>query len=119
MGVAVAGMHYTGMSAMSVHLKTDTTAVSGVVALNYLIPMLVFVLLVVIILVGAALAPSFEEDGAPAMAPAEGLAARSGFAGPPAAPDRSGFGAQDRSGFGARDRSAYRRSVTPNRSGGR
>jgi NO-binding membrane sensor protein with MHYT domain len=83
MGVAVAGMHYTGMSAVSVHLHDDATAVSGVVALDYLVPMLVFVLLVVLTLVAAVLAPSMEEGAAPWPAPAPAPAppaARPGFA---------------------------------------
>ncbi len=69
MGVAVVGMHYTGMSAVSVHLHPATTALSGVNALDFLIPMLIFVLLVVFTLLGAVLARSME---APAFAPAYG-----------------------------------------------
>jgi NO-binding membrane sensor protein with MHYT domain len=83
MGVAVAGMHYTGMSAVSVHLHEATTVVPGVVALDYLVPMLVFVLLVVLTLVAAVLAPSMDEGAAPWPAPARAPvppAARSGFA---------------------------------------
>lgn len=63
MGVAVVGMHYTGMSALSVHLHPMAAPVSGVAGLNYLIPMLVFVLIVVLVLVGAVLSPSMEDHG--------------------------------------------------------
>jgi NO-binding membrane sensor protein with MHYT domain len=82
MGVAVAGMHYTGMSAVSVHLHDNATTVSGVVALDYLIPMLVFVLLVVLTLVAAVLAPSMEDDSLPLGMPAAPArpAVRTGFA---------------------------------------
>jgi NO-binding membrane sensor protein with MHYT domain len=58
MGVAVTGMHYTGMSAVSVHMHPDAAAVPGLGALEYLIPILVFVLLVLFTLVSAVLAPS-------------------------------------------------------------
>jgi NO-binding membrane sensor protein with MHYT domain len=58
MGVAVTGMHYTGMSAVSVHMHADAAAVPGLGALQYLIPMLVFVLLVLFTLVAAVLAPA-------------------------------------------------------------
>jgi NO-binding membrane sensor protein with MHYT domain len=61
MGVAVAGMHYTGMSAVAVHRHANSSAVTGVGALSYLIPTLVFVLLVVLTLVGAVLAPSMDD----------------------------------------------------------
>jgi NO-binding membrane sensor protein with MHYT domain len=64
MGVAVVGMHYTGMSAVSVHLHPVAGPVPGLLALDYLIPMLFFVLLVLIILVAAMIAPSGEEDAA-------------------------------------------------------
>jgi NO-binding membrane sensor protein with MHYT domain len=60
MGVAVVGMHYTGMSAVSVHLH-PAAAVPGLPALDYLIPMLVFVLLVLFILVAAVIAPAGED----------------------------------------------------------
>jgi NO-binding membrane sensor protein with MHYT domain len=73
MGVAVAGMHYTGMSAVSVHLHDQTTVVSGVVALD---------LLVVLTLVAAVLAPSMEDDSAPVVTPVPPArpAAPTGFA---------------------------------------
>ncbi len=63
MGVAVTGMHYTGMSAVSVHLHTQPEAVPGVAALEYLIPILIFVLLVLFTLVAAVLSPAGEDTG--------------------------------------------------------
>jgi NO-binding membrane sensor protein with MHYT domain len=50
MAVAVTGMHYTGMSAMSVHTTATPGNLSGVGALNFLPAILVFVLLVSIVL---------------------------------------------------------------------
>jgi NO-binding membrane sensor protein with MHYT domain len=61
MGVAVVGMHYTGMSAVSVHPHPATGPVPGVPALDYVIPMLLFVLFVLVTLLTAVLAPG--EDG--------------------------------------------------------
>ena len=70
MGVAVVGMHYTGMAALTVHLHAQGAPVTGVAALNYLLPMLVFVLLVVLTLVAAVLSPSTEDrGGSPTAAP--------------------------------------------------
>lgn len=63
MGVAVVGMHYTGMSAVSVHLHPVAAPTGGVPALDYVIPMLLFVIFVLITLLAAVLAPE-QEDGA-------------------------------------------------------
>ncbi len=41
MGVAVCAMHYTGMTAISVHLSGDRTPTSGVVALQFVFPLAV------------------------------------------------------------------------------
>jgi NO-binding membrane sensor protein with MHYT domain len=99
MGVAVVGMHYTGMSAVSVHPHATATAVPGLPALDYLIPMLLFVLLVLYTLFAAVLAPSVE-DGTVAerrtVAPAGSPRAGSLWAVPPQsvppAADRRGGG---------------------------
>jgi NO-binding membrane sensor protein with MHYT domain len=62
MAVAVSGMHYTAMSAMSVRLTGGDTAVAGTDALSFIPPILIFVLLVVIALLYAVLAdPSADE----------------------------------------------------------
>jgi NO-binding membrane sensor protein with MHYT domain len=94
MGVAVAGMHYTGMSAVSVHLHQDAAPVPGVGPLGYLIPMLVFVLLVLFTLIAAVLSPADGDlalpgswstasaQAGPAQAPA--AAAPAARTGPPA-----------------------------------
>lgn len=106
MGVAVVGMHYTGMAALSVHLHTEGAPVTGVAALNYLLPMLVFVLLVVLTLVAAVLSPSMEDDGplagaarpAPARADQWGGAAPWGGADQRGTADRWGAPGQPRGG---------------------
>jgi len=65
MGVAVVGMHYTGMSAVSVHLHPGVAPVEGVPALDYVIPMLLFVLFVLFTLMAAVLAPAAEDWTSP------------------------------------------------------
>jgi NO-binding membrane sensor protein with MHYT domain len=63
MGVAVVGMHYTGMAAMRVHLHDDLANVPGVNVNLFLAPILLFVLLVVIALAYVLMAtPSTEEQ---------------------------------------------------------
>jgi NO-binding membrane sensor protein with MHYT domain len=62
MGVAVTAMHYTGMSAMSVHLHSSQTAVSGINPLSLLVPILIFVILVVVALFYAILAEPSADD---------------------------------------------------------
>jgi NO-binding membrane sensor protein with MHYT domain len=62
MGVAVTGMHYTGMSAMRVRLSSTGHDVSGVNSLAFLVPILIFVLLVVIALFYALLATPADAD---------------------------------------------------------
>jgi NO-binding membrane sensor protein with MHYT domain len=62
MAVAVSGMHYTGMSAMSVRLHDTGVDVPGMDALTFVPPILIFVLLVVIALLYAVLAdPAADE----------------------------------------------------------
>ncbi|HZN20389.1 MAG TPA: MHYT domain-containing protein [Micromonosporaceae bacterium] len=57
MGVAVNGMHFTGMAGLRVHLHTQpaATEVAGASALTFLGPMMLFVAVVVIVLVSAQL----------------------------------------------------------------
>lgn len=62
MGVAVCGMHYTGMAAMSVRLTEPTLAVGGTSAANLLVPIGVLVLLVIGGLVFAIGAAPTDED---------------------------------------------------------
>jgi NO-binding membrane sensor protein with MHYT domain len=61
MGVAVVGMHYTGMSAVSVHLHQSAAPVPGVPADDYIVPMLFFVLLVLLTLIAAVITPAGED----------------------------------------------------------
>ncbi len=55
MGVAVNGMHFTGMAAMQVHLVSTGGRLSGVPALVFLAPIMVFVMTVAITLAYALL----------------------------------------------------------------
>ena len=50
MGVAVCGMHYTGMYAMSVHESGQFKPIVGMTPLTFLSPIVVFVILVTITL---------------------------------------------------------------------
>jgi NO-binding membrane sensor protein with MHYT domain len=69
MAVAVNGMHYTGMAAMSVHASTHVTSPSGISALEFLPAILVFVLLVGIVLSYALLIEPTSDDRRDAPAP--------------------------------------------------
>lgn len=64
MGVAVNGMHFTGMSAMSAHEHPTPGDPSGATASNLLVPIVLAVILVVIALIYAVLAAPNEEDRA-------------------------------------------------------
>lgn len=62
MGVAVCGMHYTGMTAMQVELHHSAQAPSGARAFDFLAPLLVIIsCLATFLLVVVALAPSEDE----------------------------------------------------------
>jgi NO-binding membrane sensor protein with MHYT domain len=65
MAVAVTGMHYTGMSAMNVHVTTTAKSLSGVSALDFVPAILIFVLLVSIILSYALLIEPAGDDPQP------------------------------------------------------
>ncbi|MEV6927946.1 MHYT domain-containing protein [Dactylosporangium sp. NPDC051485] len=106
MGVAVCGMHYTGMYAMQVHLDHDFKTVPGVDVNWFLAPIVLFVLVVVIALASAVMAVPSEREQAEAEAVREKLAAgqalratggpvfgggsNSGVTPPPAAPGKTG-----------------------------
>jgi NO-binding membrane sensor protein with MHYT domain len=62
MGVAVTGMHYTGMAAMSVQVTDLTFGKTGATAVSLLVPIGVLVLLVVIGLGFAVMAAPTDED---------------------------------------------------------
>jgi NO-binding membrane sensor protein with MHYT domain len=66
MGLAVSGMHYTGMTAMSVHLHSTAGTVSGATESTLLVPILLTVIFVVIGLIYAVLAAPTDEDRAAA-----------------------------------------------------
>ncbi|MET7421944.1 MHYT domain-containing protein [Dactylosporangium sp. NPDC005555] len=87
MGVAVCGMHYTGMAAMHVNLTTDSLAtVPGVDVNWFLAPIVLFVLVVVIALVSAVMAVPSEREQAETAAVMDKIAAgdaiRTATAGP-------------------------------------
>lgn len=62
MAVAVNGMHFTGMSAMSVELTPSVGAIAGATASSLLVPIILAVIVVVIGLIYAVLAAPTEED---------------------------------------------------------
>ncbi|AEB45638.1 MULTISPECIES: MHYT domain-containing protein [Micromonospora] len=66
MGVAVNGMHFTGMSALSVHLHERRGEVAGAEAGSLLIPIVLLVIFGVVGLVYALLAAPTDEDRAAA-----------------------------------------------------
>ncbi|MEU6077304.1 MHYT domain-containing protein [Micromonospora sp. NPDC047074] len=66
MGVAVNGMHFTGMSAMSVHTHSRQGEVSGAGVSSLLVPIILAVVFGVVGLVYAILAAPTEEDRAAA-----------------------------------------------------
>jgi NO-binding membrane sensor protein with MHYT domain len=102
MGIAVTGMHYTGMAAMRVHLHAHDAAPTGVKAIDFILPLVGGVgAVATILLIIIAMAPNEEEmrieaelqerlearrnqppPGAPA-APTTNPAAGEGFGGGP------------------------------------
>lgn len=62
MGVAVTGMHYTGMMAMSVHQHSSTGSLNGATESALLLPIILTVIFVVIGLIYAVLAAPSDED---------------------------------------------------------
>lgn len=62
MGVAVCGMHYTGMAAMSVRLGPPSSAITGASAMSLLVPIALLVLLVIGGLVFAIGAAPSDDD---------------------------------------------------------
>jgi NO-binding membrane sensor protein with MHYT domain len=64
MAVAVNGMHYTGIAAMDVRLNAVPHPVSGTPALSFLVPIMIFVLVVFVALGYAMLNSPSERDAA-------------------------------------------------------
>jgi hypothetical protein len=62
MGVAVTGMHYTGMAAMSVTLSDPTFGKGGATGISLLVPIGVLVLVVVLGLGFAVMAAPDDQD---------------------------------------------------------
>ena len=68
MGVAVCGMHYTGMAAMRVHIAASAHPVAGAEITTFLLPMVLFSGVVLALLLYATLsAPTVEERAADAL----------------------------------------------------
>lgn len=88
MGVAVNGMHFTGMSAMSVRLEPSGTPLSGATATQLLLPIGLTVVFAVLGLLYALMAAPTEED----LAGLAYLAARQDGSAPAPAPARPVFG---------------------------
>jgi NO-binding membrane sensor protein with MHYT domain len=85
MGIAVCGMHYTGMLAMRVHLHGEGPPPSGATAFALVLPIALLVIFVVIGLIYAVLAAPTEEDRAAAAYVAARMADRG--AAPASAPE--------------------------------
>ncbi|GII90231.1 membrane protein [Sinosporangium siamense] len=62
MGIAVCGMHYTGMFAMSAHLQPGSGPVPGAEGIDFLLPLLVIISLVTLALLLAVLLSPSEHD---------------------------------------------------------
>lgn len=62
MGVAVCGMHYTGMAALRVRLVAGQETVSGVDPVRFMIPVIVVAFLVLMILLVAVITGATSED---------------------------------------------------------
>jgi NO-binding membrane sensor protein with MHYT domain len=62
MGVAVSGMHYTGMYSMSVELHTDMVQIAGAKAIDFLLPLIVGISVITVgLLLTVILSPSEKE----------------------------------------------------------
>lgn len=62
MGIAVCGMHYTGMYALRIHLDSGVPGASGVTPIEFLLPIMVFVILVLTALCYAMLVNPVHSD---------------------------------------------------------
>ncbi|MFD1535937.1 MHYT domain-containing protein [Nonomuraea guangzhouensis] len=99
MGVAVAGMHYTGMYAMSVRAHSPSVPVAGAPAIDFLLPLIVGISVITMgLLLAVMLSPSEKEM----RGEAEFLARLEGRSGtePAGRPEERGGGAPDVDLFG-------------------
>ena len=94
MGIAVNGMHFTGMYAMSAEHRDLESQVSGATASSLLVPIILAVILVVIALIYAVLAAPTADDRAGAAYLASRMAARPAET-PPAQPDPHGLASRN------------------------
>jgi NO-binding membrane sensor protein with MHYT domain len=77
MGVAVTGMHYTGMAAMRVHLDQTAPAPAGVEVFTFLLPVFIVAALALAAPISAVLMAAPDDDAEPAEPPAEPIGAAS------------------------------------------
>jgi NO-binding membrane sensor protein with MHYT domain len=92
MGVAVSGMHYTGMSAMEVHLHDTGGPLTGSTVFALILPIVLLVIFVLVGLVYAVLAAPTAEDRAGAAYLDQRIASRQQAAVQPAPGSLAGFG---------------------------
>ncbi|MEU8185569.1 MHYT domain-containing protein [Micromonospora sp. NPDC049047] len=94
MGIAVNGMHFTGMSALSVHRHEGVAGVTGAQASTLLVPIMVAVIFGVVGLLYALLAAPTDDDRAAAAYLDGRRVAQPAAATPAAAPDPVGLRAR-------------------------
>lgn len=92
MGVAVTGMHYTGMAAMTVHLHATGQTPTGSTKFGLLLPIVLLVIFVIMGLIYAVMAAPTDEDRAGAAYLDARLAGGRQPAGGAPAPDRTAGG---------------------------
>jgi hypothetical protein len=81
MGIAVSGMHYTGMFAMSVRSQASAVTLGGAEGVDFLMPLLVVISLLTLgLLLGVMLAPPEHELQADALLLAQLQQRRGGVA---------------------------------------
>jgi NO-binding membrane sensor protein with MHYT domain len=111
MGLAVCGMHYTGMYAMEVHVHDDGGQLSGSTAFALILPIILLVILVVIALIYAVLAvPTVEDLAGAAYVDARHAGRELAASGPPEPSPPAGSLVADRTG-GHGNPSARRQSI--------
>ena len=113
MGVAVNGMHFTGMSAMSVHVNPSIGPLSGAKASSLLIPIGLAVIFAVLGLVYALMAAPTDEDRAGAAYLAARLAAGEAAAGAKSGPPPVPFGGAPRPAPGNEPRPSSASAAAP------
>lgn len=99
MGVAVSGMHYTGMYAAEVHVHGQGDPQQGATVFSLILPILLLVVLALVGVIAALLAAPESDDAVPGAGEPAGAGALGGLGGGTGAGGRAGFGAGP--GFGS------------------